>query len=193
MPQLSCIVCGADFHIPPNRATTARFCSVACKNKGGKRREAMKRLDLTCPYCGNGFSRYPSELFRYKAHYCSTRCHNKARLKLPTTNPSMVDWIWLAGFIDGEGTFSAMPGFKGKHRPFFCISSTDQEIIKHIGTMLGGGWYITQWRNKKWKPACRLTVTAPALLQWLIQGVPLKPAPVINSNFLTFFGPQPQQ
>ena len=29
--------------------------------------------------------------------------------------------------------------------------------------------------------------------QWLIQGVPLKPAPVINSNFLTFFGPQPQQ
>jgi len=61
--------------------------------------------------------------------------------------------IWLAGFVDGEGSIGiARRNIGGKYqgyRVFFCITNTNKEILEKIREFAGNIGYIRQHIKKK--------------------------------------------
>lgn len=97
---LTCKACGSEFKVPPSRAETAEFCSVACKwTVVGKRMQ--KRIKLTCAHCGDEFETFPSH--RERRVYCSDACRhaspaswqNKSEQTRGSKNP-----MWKGGGTD---------------------------------------------------------------------------------------------
>ena len=68
--QIQCETCGGTFTCIRTRATSARFCSVACRDVG-------RRLDIPCRQCGTPFSVKRSEAPRKL--FCSRACLFAAR------------------------------------------------------------------------------------------------------------------
>lgn len=70
---LNCIVCGAEFKVPPSRASTAKTCSNECGYK--VRRESIKRsVTLQCDRCGKAFETPRCHAGRRK--FCSYKCRD---------------------------------------------------------------------------------------------------------------------
>jgi hypothetical protein len=61
--------------------------------------------------------------------------------------------IWLAGFVDGEGSIGISRRDIGKKYPnykvFFCITNTNKEILEKIKEFAGNIGYIQQHIKKK--------------------------------------------
>lgn len=66
-PTLTCKTCGRDFHVPPVRASTARYCSQKCHYSDER---IGSRLTKNCLQCGKSFRTFPS----HNNDYCSYRC-----------------------------------------------------------------------------------------------------------------------
>lgn len=72
---LNCIVCGAEFKVPPSRASKAKTCSNECGYK--VRAESIKRsVTLQCDHCGKGFETPRCHAGRRK--FCSYECRDSS-------------------------------------------------------------------------------------------------------------------
>ncbi len=112
---------------------------------------------------------------------------SRIRKKADIKQVSSENLLYLAGFMDGEGTFSIHSYRKtGKrkrgieYRPFICVSNTNKEIIDWVATLLGVGsvWqFRRQEKNKNWKSAYKYTLygsNAVALANLLVPYLKIK-------------------
>ncbi|GAA4578457.1 hypothetical protein GCM10023176_54420 [Micromonospora coerulea] len=81
----------------------------------------------------------------------------------PAVSPDVPrDMAWLAGILEGEGTFSApSPGSPG--RPRVLVRMTDQDIIARVAQMWGSSVYCRRDpRNAAWRPVYATSVVGPS-------------------------------
>ena len=72
--QYVCAVCGKEFI---SSQSTARYCSMACKETAQRQRRGITALAdqvRTCPECGTKFTPHNSQM-----RYCCKACHDKAK------------------------------------------------------------------------------------------------------------------
>jgi len=78
---------------------------------------------------------------------------------------SIVDTAWLAGILEGEGSF--IWNNKGGNVygcPYLRIGMTDEDIVKRVQSMIGGRIRIESARQKGWKDQFRLAISGqPAI------------------------------
>lgn len=90
---LNCVVCGADFRVPPSRAATAKACSNACAVF--VRRESIKRkASFKCAQCGKVVEKPRCHANRQT--YCSKVCMEASpeirALKAGRVGPKNPSW-----------------------------------------------------------------------------------------------------
>lgn len=73
-PTVQCLKCGKGFHVVPNRAKTAKYCSRACKYAD---REAATKITKVCRVCGKNFQTWKAQ----DNDCCSYRCTWKSRVR----------------------------------------------------------------------------------------------------------------
>lgn len=171
MPDIICEQCQKPFHVPPGRGKTARWCSNECSRASGKgRKQAKIKNHYTCPMCGKDVFKFPSWV-QGKAVYCSRRCVDDAKIKWPKHKPTDPEWAWLAGFIDGEGTFTWGWARGTKHQPRMTVSNTNKPVMEYINDLVGGSPRTEIWRINRWRPSYKVTVSAKMLLRWIMDGI----------------------
>lgn len=72
-----CETCGKSFSVVRARATTAKYCSVSCRDIG-----ITKKPNQTCSCCGKPFHMKQSQIDRYARSlglFCSNACSAKAK------------------------------------------------------------------------------------------------------------------
>ena len=120
-----------------------RFCSFPCQQKSWKRRQ--RSSDSTyparkCPRCGTDFWSIPSD----KREFCSTRCALAGEtIQPPTIDPRYGDW--LAGFIDGEGSFYLSKPNKNGHvqaRFIIVLRDDDRAVLDDLRATTGLGTVV---------------------------------------------------
>lgn len=140
-----CLHCKNEFATYPSRKS--KFCSQDCyfAHRFGPRRNVM----LVCPVCSKRFKAYASQK---KRKYCSDLCFRYWNLQEVPEPDTPADFgHWLAGFIDGEGSFT-IPLFKHKDgtiricgvRFHLGLRDDDSDIIHEILTKLGFGAIVHQ-------------------------------------------------
>lgn len=96
---LNCIVCGAEFKVPPSRASTAKTCSNECGYK--VRAESIKRsVTLQCDHCGKEFETPRCHAGRRK--YCSYECKHASpeyRQTMSESTTGEANGNWVGGRI----------------------------------------------------------------------------------------------
>lgn len=64
---------------------------------------------------------------------------------------SLIDSVYIAAFIDGEGTITINKSNKNNFRPRVNIANTDKDILIWIKKTVGKGFISTRnWDNPKW-------------------------------------------
>ena len=67
-----CPICGKEFENKKHPLTV--YCSKKCSDIA-----KIKKVELTCDYCGKKILKAPSLIKEYIKHYCSNECRYKAR------------------------------------------------------------------------------------------------------------------
>lgn len=70
---VSCSRCATAFKVDPYRASTAKYCSRACKDG--------ERVYFNCDQCGSPSDRHRSAFAGATNHFCSPACHDQFRRK----------------------------------------------------------------------------------------------------------------
>lgn len=70
---------------------------------------------------------------------------------------SDVDKAYTAGIVDGEGYIAIMQ-VDGRFRVRVEVGSTSECLIEWIHQLYGGFFYMTEPKNKKWKPVYRFMI-----------------------------------
>jgi hypothetical protein len=78
--QKKCIVCDAEFSVPPVRANTAMFCGKACKAKHASNKYKQDQVKCLCGQCGKEFYVPQSRHERGNGKFCSNKCRNESML-----------------------------------------------------------------------------------------------------------------
>ena len=81
------------------------------------------------------------------------------------------DIAWLAGFLEGEGTF-------GRYRNCLTIraESTDKDVIHRVAKLLDVPVYASTYtsdKNIKWKPTWRFSIHGNRAAGWMMTLYPL--------------------
>lgn len=61
----------------------------------------------------------------------------------------LVDVVWAAGLLEGEGSFQLQTGKSlrtGKHRPLVTCQMTDKDVLEKLQQIFGGAIYDTKHR-----------------------------------------------
>ncbi len=77
MATAKCIECLVEFHVPPVRLKTAKFCSRVCANKHGVIRDKVSKI-IPCLHCNQPVKRYPSTI-KKSGVFCSKKCFDDHR------------------------------------------------------------------------------------------------------------------
>lgn len=107
-----------------------------------KRREHLEPLaKLLWPLMGN----------RRRVQMAS--CKTLRQVSWPATSPlsrklSGPAAAWVAGVIEGEGSFSLSRRYSGR----INLESTDADIVERVHTLTGGDLYYRPARKQNWKP-----------------------------------------
>jgi len=139
-----CQYCGEEFHTYPSR--NQKYCSRDCyfEHRFGPNRVIWKM----CPVCGKRFKSCASQ----DRKYCSDLCFRHWNLReVPTPAVPNDFGHWLAGFIDGEGSFTitvyrnkdGSPRHYGT-RFHIGLRDDDSPIIEEIADRLGFGLRVQQ-------------------------------------------------
>ncbi len=69
-----------------------------------------------------------------------------------------VDFFWLAGLLEGEGSFLKGPPSK-PNSPIVCVQMTDEDVIFKVSLLFGAKYYKIVRKNKKHKPVYVTKIT----------------------------------
>jgi hypothetical protein len=153
------------------------------------------KVELLCDNCGRTFERWPSEIRKqtkrgYKHVYCSFDCFRDSpkrkklvarlaieRTPVPTIDISDVDASYIAGIIDGEGSFNISPGGGKRLNVGLTVGNTYKPMVdKLLEDTNVGTVYPHQYRegqnNTLWiwavNSRVHLVVLLPKLIPYLI-------------------------
>lgn len=80
-----------------------------------------------------------------------------------------VQTAWLAGLLEGEGSFIAAPP-SDRRRARITLSMCDEDVVARVATMWGISYCKTghHLRNPKWKPEFRITLRGAKALEVML-------------------------
>jgi hypothetical protein len=92
----------------------------------------------------------------------------------PTELPpiSQQDLYWLAGLLEGEGTFLAGPP-SAPRSPAVQLSMVDRDIVERAGALLGRAVTVVPSRREGWKTAYCVRVRGARAVLWMQRLRPL--------------------
>lgn len=67
----------------------------------------------------------------------------------------MDDLLWLAGLLEGEGSFCA-PSPSKPHYPFISLAMTDRDVVGRVAAMLETSVRVVQPQKSGWKVQYRM-------------------------------------
>ncbi len=82
------------------------------------------------------------------------------------------DLCWLAGLIEGEGTFLAGPP-SSPRSPAVQLSMVDRDIVERAGELLGAAVTVVPSRREGWKTAYCVRVRGARAVPWMQRLRPL--------------------
>ena len=85
---------------------------------------------------------------------------------------SALELHWLAGLLEGEGSFLTGPPSSPRH-PILALQMTDADVVERVTAMFGrkaGSW---QPRDAKWQTAYIVRVTGAKAVIWMAALRPL--------------------
>ena len=82
------------------------------------------------------------------------------------------DLCWLAGLIEGEGTFLAGPPSTPRS-PAVQLSMVDRDIVERAGALLGAAVTVVPSRREGWKTAYCVRVRGARAVLWMQRLRPL--------------------
>lgn len=83
------------------------------------------------------------------------------------------DLHWLAGLIEGEGSFCAGPP-SAPRSPIVQVSMVDRDIIERAGALLGSGVMVVPSRREGWRTSYCVRVRGARAVRWMERLRPLK-------------------
>jgi len=75
---------------------------------------------------------------------------------------------WLAGYLEGEGSFLPGPP-SSPNLPIISVCSTDEDVIARVAAIFGVTYHRERRRNKKHKPVWRVKKTGYVAVQMMRQ------------------------
>lgn len=121
-------------------------------------RPIKKMPTKTCAQCGKLFHKRRSRGWQdwERMRFCSHICHHKSLFV--DFNLSEADLAWLAGLLEGEGSFSL--GKAGRSRflsPRIDLGMTDEDVVARAAKLMGiSNYHQVRGRKNGWKPFYRL-------------------------------------
>jgi hypothetical protein len=82
------------------------------------------------------------------------------------------DLCWLAGLIEGEGTFLAGPP-SAPRSPAVQLSMVDRDVVERAGALLGAAVSVVPSRREGWKTAYCTRVRGARAVLWMKRLRPL--------------------
>jgi hypothetical protein len=79
---------------------------------------------------------------------------------------SAVEIAWLAGLLEGEGSF--MPGPPSNPRmPIVCLAMNDADVMARVGRLLGRKVVPLRRRSEHWQQSYQLRVQGAKAVSWM--------------------------
>jgi hypothetical protein len=82
------------------------------------------------------------------------------------------DRYWLAGLLEGEGSFFAGPPSQ-PHLPVLSIQETDEDVVGRVGDLLGRKIYASHPKRDGWKTTYQLRLVGSRAVAWMTALRPL--------------------
>lgn len=89
-----------------------------------------------------------------------------------STNVADADLLWLAGWLEGEGSFCAGPPAQ-PHVPSILATSTDKDVIDRAAAILGCRAYAYRRQREHHKQPYRLAKRGAGAVEWMMLLRPL--------------------
>lgn len=115
--EVSCRQCGTMMLVTPYQLARGggQYCGRVCHTKS-----QTKRVECTCEYCASTFIAKAFRVAQGDGRFCSMACVRARDRDLATasgpSNWSDVELAYLAGIIDGEGSFSIVKRHESRAR-----------------------------------------------------------------------------
>jgi len=166
--MFKCTKCGKQFVGHRNWNVKEYYCSSEC--------QYADKIKIKCEWCGNDF-----EIQRYLKgikKYCSSSCRNKAywqrRKNRAKNSLDLKHFVYIAAFIDGEGTISVRRERKkeyiGGYRYYSVVemNNTDVGVMQYLRKCIGPArYYIAKPQMENRKTCYRFTLPTKTQ-EWLL-------------------------
>jgi hypothetical protein len=87
-------------------------------------------------------------------------------------NVSSSDLHWLAGLLEGEGSFLKGPPSAPRH-PILALQMTDEDVVARVAAMFGRRASCWQPREARWQRTFLVRVTGAKAVAWMTALHPL--------------------
>ncbi len=159
---LICQQCGREFHRPPWEVQRGRtkYCSRACYHEasiGHRGYNTVEPIERICESCGKSFLTGGRGRAKIDQRFCSRSCQQRSRYRhgAKALELQAIDAAYIAGFIDGEGSFIL---YRRRDVVAFRISAANTvlSVLQWIADVTGVGAVIEQQsrnanhRNSAW-------------------------------------------
>lgn len=86
--------------------------------------------------------------------------------------PSAVEIAWLAGLLEGEGSFLMIRSSKVYRYPQIVVNMTDRDVIVRVAGLFGGSVYDIPRYVEGRKLSYRAQITGSGAAQWMMDLYP---------------------
>jgi hypothetical protein len=78
----------------------------------------------------------------------------------------LVELHWLAGLLEGEGSFMAGPP-SNPRSPVISLNMTDEDIVSRVGDLFGRTPFVIQPRRENWSTSYQVRLTGRNAVAWM--------------------------
>jgi hypothetical protein len=83
------------------------------------------------------------------------------------------DLHWLAGLLEGEGSFMVGPPSRPR-APIIALAMTDEDVVARAARLLGCKFHrVVDQREPRWRPAFQLRLSGARAVAWMAALQPL--------------------
>src|SRR5690242_6876384 len=79
---------------------------------------------------------------------------------------SIMELHWLAGLLEGEGTFMTGPPSSSR-APILAVNMTDEDVMARLGRIFDRKVQVVRARNVRWRTSYQLRVRGGDAVRWM--------------------------